>query len=266
MESRVTQLRQRLHRRSQLIQRCVTAGRIARVGGHSVSIPSPSPQSIQLDRNGSRGVGRRCAGINQHRHAKCGPNSLFQSHLPLCTPVQWRLGRPSANRHDGRHAPGAGLSIRREPLARLLITALNASLVLAIAQFDGQVTVTVVTTCIVSLFLASRTHKFEYLHPAVAFLLPWSIILIFSVIPMSRYSRPTNPATYRVMITTVGIVGAVDFIADQFQARGASNRDVVRTLCESWQIQRETGENRLIQYLLYQIRLIKYLHQTLRKN
>ncbi len=61
-------------------------------------------------------------------------------------------------------------------------------------------------------------------------------------------------------------VKAADFIAGEFGMHGASNRDVVRTLCESWQIQRETGENRLIQYLLFQIRLIKYLPQILGNN
>jgi glycosyltransferase involved in cell wall biosynthesis len=56
----------------------------------------------------------------------------------------------------------------------------------------------------------------------------------------------------------VNIVPA-DFIAGEFGIRGISNRSLVRVLCESWQIQVDTGEIPLIQYLLFQLRIFKNL-------
>lgn len=54
-------------------------------------------------------------------------------------------------------------------------------------------------------------------------------------------------------------VVAGDFIAGEFAHDGFSSRDAARALCETWQIQRDTGENPLLQYLLFQLRLLKYL-------
>jgi hypothetical protein len=56
-----------------------------------------------------------------------------------------------------------------------------------------------------------------------------------------------------------------DFLAGEFCDRGISNLNITRVLCETWQIQIDTGENRLIQYLLFQFRLLKYLHKILRR-
>jgi glycosyltransferase len=46
------------------------------------------------------------------------------------------------------------------------------------------------------------------------------------------------------------------FIAGDFAMDGLSNRNQARTLCELWLVQRETGENPLVQYLLFQGRLL----------
>jgi glycosyltransferase involved in cell wall biosynthesis len=62
----------------------------------------------------------------------------------------------------------------------------------------------------------------------------------------------------------VKTVGA-DFVAGEFGLRGSSNRGLLQTLCEMWQIQLATGENRLVQYLLFQARLLRYLPRIMRK-
>jgi hypothetical protein len=54
-----------------------------------------------------------------------------------------------------------------------------------------------------------------------------------------------------------------DFIAGEFSVRGASNRNLARVLCESWQIQLDTGENSVVQYLLFQLRLLRNLPRLL---
>jgi glycosyltransferase involved in cell wall biosynthesis len=55
------------------------------------------------------------------------------------------------------------------------------------------------------------------------------------------------------------------FLAGEFCDQGMSNRSFIRVLCETWQIQIDTGENRLVQYLLFQFRVLKYLHRILRR-
>lgn len=63
----------------------------------------------------------------------------------------------------------------------------------------------------------------------------------------------------------VRVVGA-DFVAGEFGITGASRRDVARALCEAWQIQRDTGERPLLQYILFQLRLLKYLPRIVRAS
>lgn len=46
-------------------------------------------------------------------------------------------------------------------------------------------------------------RRFEYLDPLVAFALPWVMILVFSVIPMSEYAVPISPTTYRLILLTL---------------------------------------------------------------
>jgi glycosyltransferase involved in cell wall biosynthesis len=52
---------------------------------------------------------------------------------------------------------------------------------------------------------------------------------------------------------------AADFVAGEFGMHGCSARNLTRTLCESWQIQLDTGESPLVQYLLFQMRLLRNL-------
>lgn len=59
-------------------------------------------------------------------------------------------------------------------------------------------------------------------------------------------------------------VAQADFIAGFFNTAGLSNQNFVRTLCELWLVQRETGESPLIQCLLFQARLIKNLVRATR--
>lgn len=51
-------------------------------------------------------------------------------------------------------------------------------------------------------------------------------------------------------------VAAGSFLAGTFATGGLSTRNFVRTLCELWLVQRETGESAAVQYLLFQMRLL----------
>jgi glycosyltransferase involved in cell wall biosynthesis len=57
---------------------------------------------------------------------------------------------------------------------------------------------------------------------------------------------------------------SADFVAGVFCTEGLSHRSLIRVLCESWQIQIDTGEQPFLQYLLFQIRLIKNLFKVIR--
>ncbi len=46
-------------------------------------------------------------------------------------------------------------------------------------------------------------RRFEYLDPLVAFSLPWVVILIFSVTPMSEYAVTISPRTYNLILFTL---------------------------------------------------------------
>jgi glycosyltransferase involved in cell wall biosynthesis len=68
----------------------------------------------------------------------------------------------------------------------------------------------------------------------------------------------------RVLATPEMRAASADFVAGTFSMAGVSNRNFARTLCELWMVQRETGENPLVQYLLFQVRLIKGLLRVIR--
>ncbi len=57
---------------------------------------------------------------------------------------------------------------------------------------------------------------------------------------------------------------AADFVSGEFGINGLSNRSVAETLCELWQLQLDTGENPVVQYLLFQFRLLKNLPRIIR--
>lgn len=52
---------------------------------------------------------------------------------------------------------------------------------------------------------------------------------------------------------------AADFVAGEFGLTGRSSRRVIAALCETWQIQLDSGESPLLQYLLFQLRLLRNL-------
>jgi glycosyltransferase involved in cell wall biosynthesis len=56
-----------------------------------------------------------------------------------------------------------------------------------------------------------------------------------------------------------------DFIAGDFGINGMSNRNFINVLCETWQIQVDTGENPILQYVLFQLRLFRYLARVIAK-
>lgn len=59
---------------------------------------------------------------------------------------------------------------------------------------------------------------------------------------------------------------AADFVAGEFGMQGCSTRNITRILCESWQIQLDTGESPIVQYLLFQLRLLRNLPRILARS
>jgi glycosyltransferase involved in cell wall biosynthesis len=59
---------------------------------------------------------------------------------------------------------------------------------------------------------------------------------------------------------------AADFVAGEFGMKGCSTRNLTRVLCESWQIQLDTGESPFVQYLLFQLRLLRNLPRILARS
>jgi len=58
-------------------------------------------------------------------------------------------------------------------------------------------------------------------------------------------------------------VVAGNFLSGEFAMDGFSNNNFARILCEYWWVQRDTGENPLLQYLLFQLRALRYLPRVI---
>jgi oligosaccharide repeat unit polymerase len=65
-------------------------------------------------------------------------------------------------------------------------------------------------------------YKFDYLHPAVAFLAPWLTILFFSTIPISEYARSLDVATCRFVLTTIFVWMTATVAAPVMSSRQAA--------------------------------------------
>jgi oligosaccharide repeat unit polymerase len=61
----------------------------------------------------------------------------------------------------------------------------------------------VIVACSACLLICLCLYKFDYLHPSVAYLLPWMLILVFSVIPISSHARPVEQATYTLLLANM---------------------------------------------------------------
>ncbi|HEY3658128.1 MAG TPA: O-antigen polymerase [Steroidobacteraceae bacterium] len=93
--------------------------------------------------------------------------------------------------------------MRRSTLNRLLCTALGALVVWVAATLEIGPAPFVIIACAACLLICGFLYKFDYLHPTVAYLLPWLLILLFSVIPISSHARPVEEATYTVLLANM---------------------------------------------------------------
>ncbi|MDP8984383.1 MAG: oligosaccharide repeat unit polymerase [Pseudomonadota bacterium] len=93
--------------------------------------------------------------------------------------------------------------MHRSTLIRLLYTGLGAVAVLAAAISEVNSTGLIIVACSVCLLICAAFYKFDYLHPVLAYLLPWLMILVFSIVPISAHARPMEPATYNVLLITM---------------------------------------------------------------
>jgi oligosaccharide repeat unit polymerase len=93
--------------------------------------------------------------------------------------------------------------MNRSSLYRLVVTGICAIVVLLSYLLVQQISTLIFIACVVFLFLSVNLYRLDYLHPAVAYILPWLMILIFSVIPISGHARPMEPITYAVLLATM---------------------------------------------------------------
>jgi oligosaccharide repeat unit polymerase len=85
-----------------------------------------------------------------------------------------------------------------------LMSILLAGTGVVVAYFNGIEMLNVAIG--VSLFGLSYLlikYRGDYLHPIVAFVLPWCIILAFSLLDISEFSRPVSSETYLIIISII---------------------------------------------------------------
>jgi oligosaccharide repeat unit polymerase len=61
----------------------------------------------------------------------------------------------------------------------------------------------VIMACLLAAVLLLGGYKLDYLHPAVAYAVPWVTILFFSTVPISEYSRTLDIGTCGFLLTTM---------------------------------------------------------------
>jgi oligosaccharide repeat unit polymerase len=80
---------------------------------------------------------------------------------------------------------------------------LGAVVVLVAGRLTHNSAIFVVVSSSVCVFLCIHLYKLDYLHPVVAYLFPWLLILIFSIIPISSHARPIDDATYALLLANI---------------------------------------------------------------
>lgn len=147
----------------------------------------------------------------------------------------------------------------------------------AVANFKS-----VATTSNADLVIAAvRMHKhcIKGYHPKRRWLGPPSMYTSHSVGTLIRTSLHQQFGYYsakysiladslflkRVMISNETSVIEGDFVAGTFSTDGFSSTDIARSICELWMVQRETGENQFLQFILFQLRLIWNIGRILRR-
>lgn len=76
-------------------------------------------------------------------------------------------------------------------------------LVLGIALVQESSELLVFGSATLILLLLASAYKFDYLHPAVAYVIPWLVILVLSVFPISEHARPLGMRTYQLLLCAI---------------------------------------------------------------
>lgn len=99
--------------------------------------------------------------------------------------------------------PMGSLRLATEAPAFRLVLGLVAFAAVWLAVMVGATPETLaVLSGLIGFTLAAVAFRFDYLHPAVAFLVPWMAVLLFSGIPISKYARPLDGGTVLFILTT----------------------------------------------------------------
>ena len=86
---------------------------------------------------------------------------------------------------------------------RFLVILLCAIVIFVALTFVNDTVGLVSIAALIFIAIIGGFYKFDYLHPATVYLVPWLMILIFSIVPISSYARPMESATYELLLATM---------------------------------------------------------------
>ena len=113
---------------------------------------------------------------------------------------------------------------------RLVVLGTTGLFLPLMAFYSGSGASVVIVACIAALVLLTGIYKFDYLHPAVAYLVPWLTLLIMSVFPISDYARPLELRTYALLLSAIFVwllaTVRAPVVAIAGPADATGNRDV----------------------------------------
>jgi oligosaccharide repeat unit polymerase len=88
---------------------------------------------------------------------------------------------------------------------RLLVAATGTLGLLAAAMWAGSSAALTLAACAIGLAVLIGAYRFDYMHPGVAFVLPWLVVLFLSTVPISAYARPLQMHTSQILVAAVFI-------------------------------------------------------------
>jgi oligosaccharide repeat unit polymerase len=86
---------------------------------------------------------------------------------------------------------------------RLVIIGLLATIALTLASVSDESRALAALAVAGGWLLVIVVYRLDYLHPAVAYSVPWLTVVAFSVIPISQYARVLDVETYRLLIAAI---------------------------------------------------------------
>jgi oligosaccharide repeat unit polymerase len=108
-------------------------------------------------------------------------------------------------------------------LLAVTLVGISCGLAVWLVDDNGLLVDVLVLVVVAALFLI---YDFDYLHPSVAYVLPWITVIAFSMIPISAYARPLARSTYALVLSVMIIWLAFTVGAPVIGPTGRRRRDV----------------------------------------